>query len=113
MKTKAIIFAGFSILVALGMAWAAENMGAPDMTLYGGKTGEVPFPHAMHQQSLKDCSACHGIFPKEAGVIEKMKAGGDLKKKAVMNQCTKCHKDLKKAGEKTGPVSCRKCHQKK
>jgi hypothetical protein len=73
----------------------------------------VPFPHAAHQAALGDCSVCHELFPQEAGSIDALKASGDLKKKQVMNKhCTKCHKKMKKEGEKTGPTTCKSCHVK-
>ena len=90
---------------------AEEQKGAADMVLFGGKSGDVPFPHLRHQDTLKDCKTCHDMFPQEPGVIEKLKAGGELKSKAVMNaKCTKCHRLLKKEGKPTGPTSCKKCH---
>jgi hypothetical protein len=40
-----------------------------------------------------------------------LKAEGTLKKKYVMNKlCTKCHKEKKNAGQKSGPTTCTKCH---
>ena len=46
-----------------------------------------------------------------AGSIKALKAEGKLKKKHVMNKlCTKCHKQKKKAGQKSGPTTCKKCH---
>jgi hypothetical protein len=34
-----------------------------------------------------------------------------LKKKHIMNiLCTKCHRQKKKEGLKTGPTTCSKCH---
>ena len=79
--------------------------------LFGGKRGKVPFPHHQHQNNLGDCKICHSVFPQKSGIIEKLKSEGKLKKKYVMNKlCTKCHKEKKKAGEKSGPVACAKCH---
>ena len=102
------------VIVLLAVAFLAVadvNKGAEDMVLYGGKSGDVPFPHLKHQENLEDCQTCHDLFPQEAGVIEKLKADGELKKKAVMNtQCTKCHRVLKKEGKPTGPTSCKNCH---
>ncbi|WP_028313478.1 cytochrome c3 family protein [Desulfatibacillum aliphaticivorans] len=105
------ILAAAGLMITAGSA-VSQNAGAAQMTLNGGKTGDVPFPHGQHQTTLGKCDACHGMFPQEKGVIDKNKADGSLKSKAVMNQCTGCHKEMKKAGEKTGPTSCRGCHQK-
>ena len=108
--TIAVVIVVFSLLA--GLSVAVENKGAKDIELYGGKQGKVPFPHHQHQAVLEDCNTCHSIFPQEKGAIEKLKAEGQLKKKSdVMNKlCTKCHKAKKKAGEKTGPVTCKQCH---
>ena len=105
-------------LIAIGMVGLAaayaiqtENKGAAQMTLNGGKSGPVPFPHLAHQEVLKDCAVCHELFPQKSGAIEELKASGDLKKKQIMNKhCTKCHKKMKKEGKKTGPTTCKSCH---
>jgi cytochrome c5 len=102
-------------VVALACAYAiqTDNKGAPQMSLNGGKNGPVPFPHLAHQAALADCSICHELFPQEAGGIDALKASGELKKKQVMNKhCTKCHKQMKKEGKKTGPTTCKTCHVK-
>jgi hypothetical protein len=96
--------------VALSKA-PVENKGAAEIKLPGGKRGSVPFPHHQHQNKLGDCDICHAVFPQEAGIIETLKAEGKLKKKHVMNKlCTKCHKQKKKEGVKSGPTTCTKCH---
>jgi len=114
MKAKNVILSLCAVLVLAGWSLAVENKGAEYLQLPGGKRGNVPFPHHQHQNILVDCKICHDFFPQEKGSIEKMKAQGQLKKKYVMNKlCTKCHRTKKKAGEKSGPVSCKKCHLKK
>jgi hypothetical protein len=102
------------LVTVLPLIAGEQNRGAATMALFGGKTGKVPFPHHDHQKALNDdCQACHAAFPQKAGAIEELKASGDLAKKFVMNkQCVKCHKAMKKAGKKSGPTSCKKCHQK-
>ena len=73
--------------------------------------GKGTFPHRLHQEKLVDCQICHAVFDQKTGSIEELKAQGKLKKKHVMNKmCTKCHKQKKKAGEKSGPTTCSKCH---
>jgi len=89
---------------------AAEPKGAERMVLFGGKSGEVPFPHAAHQTALPDCNACHGLFPQAEGAIESLKSQGRLEKKQVMNQCQVCHRQAAKAGKKSGPTGCKACH---
>lgn len=102
------------VLLLIWITGGYANQGADQMELFGGTRGKVPFPHHLHQNTLKDCNACHAIFPQEAGSIAKLKAAGKLKKKQVMNgQCVKCHKARKKASESYGPVTCSKCHVKK
>jgi hypothetical protein len=102
-------------VVALAGAYTiqTDNKGAPEMSLDGGKSGPVPFPHLAHQKALGDCSICHELFPQKAGAIDALKASGELAKKQVMNKhCTKCHKQMKKEGQKTGPTTCKACHVK-
>jgi hypothetical protein len=114
MKTKGIVvLLVISMMLAGAIAIAEQNKGAKDMEISGGTKGNVPFPHHEHQDVLKDCNVCHDAFAQEPGIIDKMKADGKLKAKEIMNKkCVKCHKEKEKAGEKTGPTSCSKCHQK-
>jgi len=88
-----------------------ENKGAAEIKISAGTRGTVQFPHKRHQDKIEDCKICHALYPEEAGIIEKLKAEGTLKKKQVMNiQCTKCHKQKKREGIKAGPTTCTKCH---
>jgi hypothetical protein len=104
------------LLAAAGWAGASgapQNTGAAEMVLEGGTSGKVAFPHQRHQEKLTDCSICHSAFPQKAGAIEDLKAQGKIAKKQIMNeQCTKCHKEKKQAGEKAGPTTCTTCHAK-
>jgi hypothetical protein len=89
------------------------NTGAAEIVLDGGTSGNVKFPHQRHQQKLGDCMVCHSAFPQKAGAIEDLKTQGILAKKQIMNeQCTKCHKEKKQAGEQAGPTTCTMCHVK-
>lgn len=97
-------------VVFCSVAYSEMKTGAPDITIPSGKKKSVQFPHKTHQTMLKDCTICHDTFPMEAGSIKKMIDDGSLKKKKVMDQCRKCHKKMKKAGEKSGPTSCGSCH---
>lgn len=123
MKTKTLFVFFFTItLIATAFAVAVEenkdvakeeNKGAAQIDIPGGYKGKVPFNHQMHQTQLKDCNTCHDLFPKAPGAIDDLKAKKTLKKKQVMNKlCIKCHKAEKKAGNKTGPTTCSKCHVK-
>ena len=88
-----------------------QNKGGESIEIDGGTRGKVPFPHRQHQERIVDCKICHSVFPQKPGSIKELKAQGKLKKKYVMNKlCTKCHKEMKIAGRKTGPLTCSKCH---
>ena len=107
MKAKPIIplmIVGISFV--LFKTAVAQNKGAADMVLQGGKPGDVLFPHHMHQSALGNCDLCHNLFPQTKGGIDKLKAEGKLKKKEVMDQCQACHR------QKTGPIKCSECHKK-
>ena len=105
-------------LVIIGLAGGTlaftiqtENKGPEEIELAGGTTGVVPFPHRAHQTKLGDCAICHTLFPQKLGAIDALKASGALEKKQIMNKhCVKCHKQMAKAGEPTGPTTCKGCH---
>ena len=101
------------VAIAVTLASAAASRGPESIEIYGGQSGKVPFPHAQHQNRIKDCNVCHSVFPQEAEAIRRMKEKGALKAKKVMNlQCIKCHKAEKQAGRPYGPVTCNSCHVK-
>jgi hypothetical protein len=110
--------AAFCLVAVMAGSWIAAsaqtpNAGAPEIVLNGGTSGHVTFPHLRHQQKLTDCTICHSVFPQTPGAIEALQAQGKLTKKEIMNtQCTKCHKEKQKAGEKAGPTTCTTCHVK-
>jgi hypothetical protein len=123
MKIRALLLVGAVTLTAGMLLFTAgsvalsgapvENKGAAEIKLPGGNRGPVSFPHHQHQDQLGDCDICHSVFPQKAGIIEALKAEGKLKKKHVMNKlCTKCHRQKKKEGIKSGPTTCVKCHMK-
>jgi hypothetical protein len=114
-KTKFLLVVAMLVIAgAVSLSIAEQNKGAENIELYGGKRGKVHFPHHSHQEKLGNCDVCHTVFEQKTGIIEELKAQGKLKKKYVMNKlCTKCHKEKKKAGEKSGPTTCSKCHIKK
>jgi c(7)-type cytochrome triheme protein len=109
-KTIIVVISLLSLAVA-GSVFAEGN-GAETIELKGGAMGNVTFPHRLHQEKLKDCEACHKLFPKEEGAIQKLIADGTLKKKEVMKDCEECHKARKAEGEATGPTTCKGCHKK-
>lgn len=115
MKIKLIVVlvsvTAIMAVATIASTMAGQNMGAVNLQLNGGTRGDVPFPHHQHQEQLGDCQICHSVFPQKSGSIKKLKADGKLKKKYVMNKlCTKCHKEKKRAGQKSGPTTCKSCH---
>jgi len=103
----AVVIAGSSVAFSV----VNTNKGAANIEIDGGTKGKVPFPHRQHQERIVDCKICHSVFPQNPGSIKELKAQGKLQKKYVMNKlCTKCHKEKKKAGRKSGPTTCSKCH---
>ena len=100
-----------TVLIAVSVAPCVEkNLGPADFVIDGGRFGSVPVPHRVHQETLKDCNLCHRLFPQISGSILRLKKSGKLEKRQVMNQCTDCHQDRKRKGEKAGPTSCSGCH---
>jgi hypothetical protein len=115
-KLSVVLISIATIVIGSSVAFSDDdqNKGANSIEMEGGTRGKVPFPHHRHQETLGDCTICHSVFPQKSGGIEELKAQGQLKKKYVMNKlCTKCHKEMKKAGRKSGPTTCSKCHIKK
>ena len=101
-------------VVAIAGDWTIQktNRGDATMVIDGGKTGDIPFSHHLHQDKLGGvCEACHNLFPQKKGAIAALQESGQLAKKEVMKQCQKCHRRLKHEGKKSGPIGCRDCHQ--
>ena len=92
---KRIIAAAALTLFTAGMAFAA---GPATITL-PTKMGTVTFPHAKHQEMLKDCKKCHATDA--GGKIEGF--GKDMAHKT----CKGCHTEMGK-----GPTKCGDCHKK-
>ena len=112
-KLSVVLISIAAIVIGSSVAFSntEQDKGAESIEIYGGKRGKVPFPHHRHQENLGDCTICHSVFPQKSGSIEELKAQGKLKKKHVMNKlCTKCHRENKIAGRKSGPLTCKTCH---
>ena len=107
------VIVGVSVLslAFAGVAFSAGK-GAKTIVLKGGSLGNVKFPHENHQYILKSCRVCHKLFPRQAGSIDELIAGGLLQKKQVMNNCITCHKETEAKGKDAGPTSCKGCHVK-
>ena len=100
------------LLLATSVATAVQVQGQKEISIDGGRMGNVHFPHHTHQTVLVDCNRCHNLFPQAPGAIQKLKSQNALQPKQVMNQCRNCHKQKAQAGEKAGPVKCSECHKK-
>jgi cytochrome c553 len=85
------------VAVALTMLSAGAAMAADTIT-FAAKNGDVSFNHKKHQESLKDCKACH---EKGLGKIEGF--GKDWAHKS----CKGCH-----VAKSAGPTKCAECHKK-
>jgi hypothetical protein len=80
--------------------------------------GPVTFDHKAHSEHIA-CTKCHHTWKKEerqtpqkCAECHKADDTGDKGLKRVYHmQCQDCHKDLGKAGKKTGPTAkCSDCH---
>ncbi|HWI41440.1 MAG TPA: cytochrome C [Verrucomicrobiae bacterium] len=90
---KKMIVAMVAVVAFAGVSVAA------DVVEYNaaGKMGKVTFNHKKHQETLKDCKACHKDAPGKIA-IDKDKAHKEL--------CKDCHAKGK------GPTKCGECHKK-
>ena len=117
MKSRSLMLVMIVLMAMLSVAWAQQNQekGADRIQLNsGGAMAEVPFPHHLHQNVVNDCNVCHKAFPMTSGIIKEKIARQELRKQQIMNgTCLECHKAMKNAGEKTGPVACNQCHIRK
>jgi hypothetical protein len=110
-KTSILCLVIAGLFLGTPLIFADQFQGKEEISVFGGKSGNILFPHHLHQKVVEDCQVCHVNFAQKEGALDAAKASKDLKKKQVMNKtCLKCHRALKKAGEKAGPTSCKKCH---
>ncbi|MDQ7032172.1 MAG: cytochrome c3 family protein [Desulfonauticus sp.] len=84
------------------------------------KKGPAKFSHEDHKDI--DCKVCHHTWDGKSKIKKCSDAGCHDNKKSFFKafhdrkskrSCVGCHKADKKAGKKTGPTSCNKCHSKK
>lgn len=114
--SKLLVILSAILLVSFSMAFAAAN-GNPTEDLGHYVTGtktkpSVIFPHAVHQEKLKDCKLCHGDDHKPLSQTEKGKLL-DVSNVATFNNnfhnnfCFPCHdsKQVTSVGK-----NCAKCH---
>lgn len=98
----------FIVLLATILSAGAEE---GELVLDGGRKGDVPFPHGLHQKTVESCNVCHAKFPQKNGTIKKRVGNGTLQKMEIMKDCMNCHKELSAEGKPAGPErSCAACH---
>lgn len=113
MTWRTIYLALLLVVISAISTMAVENKGAAEIKLNGGSRGTITFPHHRHQKALGDCKICHKLFAQKKGSIDQLKESGKLTKKEVMNKlCIHCHRAKKRNGQRSGPVTCTKCHKK-
>jgi flavoprotein len=89
---KKIMVALAFTLMSAAMVQAADTMTLP------AKNGNVTFNHKKHQETVKQCKACHEKGP---GKIE------GFGKEFAHKTCKGCH-----AEKGAGPTVCGDCHKK-
>ena len=115
------------VVMVVFLAVGVAAFGAPacpvgdlKVTKADGATKKPPvnYNHTKHSAVAPDCKSCHHTWkdgtPKKCSECHKAKKDGKAlgSKKALHKACKDCHKDMKKAGKKTGPTSCKGCHVK-
>jgi len=127
------LFTGVGILVATKVQDVPDEINIYSDTYEKSKKkhkyAPTPFTHKKHNVDYKiPCTECHHVYEggknlyKEGDPVQKCSECHDVKKSegkkknlmlAYHKNCQGCHKDLKKAGKKTGPIKCKDCHVKK
>ena len=122
-----VLFTGVGILVATD---CPDEISIKSDAFTKYKKGSVKFSHTKHHADYKiACTECHHVYKdgknvfKEGDPVQKcsechdaLKSQGKVKKLmlAYHKNCQGCHKQLAKAGKKTGPTrKCNGCHEKK
>lgn len=121
----------FGVLAAASIAMVACNGSAPEghyartvgpeiveLRLPGDlERPPVEFNHEKHTKSLQQegCKACHLRDRNSQGKIlprlwEAAAPTVEADKDRFHDRCMGCHTERKKAGKKTGPVTCGECH---
>ena len=121
------LFTGVGILIATD---CPDEISIKSDAFTKYKKGAVKFSHGKHHTDYKiACTECHHVYKegknvyKEGDPVQKcsachdaLKSKGKVKKLmlAYHKNCQGCHKQLAKAGKKTGPTKkCNNCHEKK
>ena len=117
-----------SLAVAVTMSIAAADKGPAEITLNADGTKPAMFPHAAHQEKLKDCGTCHHYLkdavktPCDDGTPqEEFKKCDSCHNADFANEklrtwkdighglCKDCHTKMKDQG---APTKCGDCHKK-
>jgi len=88
-KTLIICMITAGLFLAPAFIFADQPKGKKEISLNGGKSGTILFPHHSHQEIAKDCQICHVNFAQKEGSLDAAKKSAALKKKQVMNKT--CH----------------------
>ena len=123
MKKIVMLVALVAFLAVSVVAFANPKAPAGDLTvsemMKSNKKPPVTFSHAKHATAVSDCKTCHHTWDGKADIVKCSKCHTGRKsgkkdniKNTMHKKCKGCHKDLKKAGKKAGPTSCKKCHKK-
>jgi len=121
------MFVGVGALIA---ADAPDEISIQSKAFETHKKGPVNLSHKKHAVDYEiACTDCHHVFEDGKNVFKKgdpvqacsechdpEKSEGNVKKLmlAYHKNCQGCHKDLEKAGKRTGPTrKCNDCHAKK
>jgi hypothetical protein len=121
MKKLLLIFVTVAFTVVMGAMFLSAAPAAPEKVTvkeFQKKKPAVTFSHKLHADKF-GCKECHHKWkggdatPQKCSECHKAKKEGKkpAAKKAFHKQCKGCHKKMKKAGKKTGPTSCKKCHK--
>ncbi len=111
----ALLVGVFTLVVSLALI-AAEAPEKVTIKEFAKKKAPVTFSHKVHADKF-GCKECHHKWdgkgtPHKCSECHKAKKEGKKPsaKKAYHKKCKGCHKKMKKEGKKTGPTSCKKCH---
>ena len=121
----------FSLCSGSGVAAQEESYELGHEDVFGTlQRPPVDFPHDRHIDALEEegCGFCHHVFDEDAGVLVPVddpdtgctechgaKKDGDKPalRQAFHGMCTVCHRDVRKAGQASPPVTCGECHKKR
>ncbi|MCD6429731.1 MAG: cytochrome c3 family protein [Deltaproteobacteria bacterium] len=116
-----VVVVAFLAVGAVAFATPVGPKGDLKITKADGKHKKpaVVYNHEKHSAATPDCKTCHHTWdgkdaPKKCSECHTAKKDGKKlsSKDALHKNCKGCHKTMKKAGKKTGPTSCKKCHKK-